>query len=153
RVAGEEVAVRAKIHTINGFSAHADRRDLLAWARQYRTDPLFFITHGEQGSSLALAKTFDENGIRSFIPEEGGEYSLVGNNGTARPGVLGTRAVVAVAGEAPGRRTIDAVLGDIVTLAAELREDGSSLPREEALALALSARTLLKTLKRRGAND
>ena len=153
RVAGEEVAVRAKIHTINGFSAHADRRDLLAWARQYRTDPLFFITHGEQGSSLALAKTFDENGIRSFIPEEGGEYSLVGNNGTARPGVLGTRAAVAVAGEAPGRRTIDAVLGDIVTLAAELREDGSSLPREEALALALAARTLLKTLKRRGADD
>ncbi len=154
RVAGEEVAVRAKIHTINGFSAHADRRDLLAWARQFRTDPLFFITHGEQESSLALSKTFDENGIRSFIPEEGGEYSLVGKNGAVSPpGMMGMRTAAAVAGETPGRRAVDAVLGDIVTLAAELREDGSSLPREEALNLALSARTLLKTLKRRGTED
>jgi len=154
RVAGEEVAVRAKIHTINGFSAHADRRDLLAWARQFRTDPLFFITHGEQESSLALSKTFDENGIRSFIPEEGGEYSLVGKNGAVSPpGMMGMRTAAAVAGETPGRRAVDAVLGDIVTLAAELREDGSSLPREEALNLALSARTLLKTLKRRGTDD
>lgn len=152
RVAGEEVAVKAKIHTINGFSAHADRRDLLAWARQFRTDPLFFITHGEQGSSLALAKTFEENGIRSFIPEEGGEYSLVGKKETALPSISGIQAS-SVPREVQTGRAIDAVLGDIVTLAAELKEDGSSVPQEEALNLALSARTLLKTLKRRGADD
>jgi len=29
----EEIPVRAKIHTINGFSAHADRQELLAWHR------------------------------------------------------------------------------------------------------------------------
>jgi metallo-beta-lactamase family protein len=43
----EEVAVRARIYTINGFSAHADQSELLAWhapARAART----FLVHGEE---------------------------------------------------------------------------------------------------------
>ncbi|TBR07509.1 MAG: MBL fold metallo-hydrolase, partial [Rugosibacter sp.] len=44
---GEEVLVRAKIYTINGFSAHADRDELLAWHRHSRA-PRTFLVHGEE---------------------------------------------------------------------------------------------------------
>jgi metallo-beta-lactamase family protein len=47
RLFGEEVSVRASIHTINGFSAHADQDELLAWHRQTGTPEHTFLVHGE----------------------------------------------------------------------------------------------------------
>jgi metallo-beta-lactamase family protein len=47
RIYGEEIPVRAKIHTINGFSAHADRDELLAWHRAISPDQTFLV-HGEE---------------------------------------------------------------------------------------------------------
>jgi len=43
---GEEIPVRAHIHTINGFSAHADRDELLAWHAHTRAKRTFLV-HGE----------------------------------------------------------------------------------------------------------
>ena len=43
---GEEISVRASIHTINGFSAHADQAELLAWHAQTRAARTFLV-HGE----------------------------------------------------------------------------------------------------------
>jgi len=143
------VAVKAKIHTINGFSAHADRRDLLAWATQFRTDPVFFITHGEPESSQALAKTFEENGIRSVVPEAGREYDLTGKGGKDLTAAKAP-VEVAVSPDVPcsGLGAVEAVLCEIVSIATELREDGSTVRGDEALNLAVSARTLLRSLKR-----
>ena len=45
---GEEVAVRAKIHTINGFSAHADQRELLAWRGSVDRVEETFVVHAEE---------------------------------------------------------------------------------------------------------
>jgi metallo-beta-lactamase family protein len=53
-VLGEDIVVRASIHTLGGFSAHADQRELLAWIAQFRNSPVIFIVHGEEQSSLAL---------------------------------------------------------------------------------------------------
>src|SRR5690606_32444816 len=47
RIHGSEIAVRASIHTINGFSAHADKDDLLAFARPTGTAKLVLV-HGEE---------------------------------------------------------------------------------------------------------
>ena len=47
KIFGEEVRVRAQVHTINGFSAHADRDELLAWHRQVAPDRTFLV-HGEE---------------------------------------------------------------------------------------------------------
>lgn len=55
---GEEIRVRASIHTINGFSAHADRDELLAWHSKI-APPRTFLVHGEEetmGSFATLLK-------------------------------------------------------------------------------------------------
>ncbi|HQT26709.1 MAG TPA: MBL fold metallo-hydrolase RNA specificity domain-containing protein, partial [Burkholderiales bacterium] len=44
---GREVPVRARIRTINGFSAHADQAELLAWHNSIGGDPQTFLVHGE----------------------------------------------------------------------------------------------------------
>lgn len=48
RIYGEEISVLAKIHTINGFSAHADQVELLAWHRKAGTPERTFLVHGEE---------------------------------------------------------------------------------------------------------
>lgn len=47
RLFGEEIPVRARIYTINGFSAHADQRELLAWHRQTGEPSVTFLVHGD----------------------------------------------------------------------------------------------------------
>jgi len=39
--------VRAAIHTINGFSGHADQQELLAWRRAVGGGTTTFLVHGE----------------------------------------------------------------------------------------------------------
>ena len=55
---GERVAVAAKVHTINGFSAHADRGQLLTWHAATGAARTFLV-HGEAAtmSSFATALT------------------------------------------------------------------------------------------------
>jgi metallo-beta-lactamase family protein len=53
KVFREDVAVRAKVHTIGGFSAHADQKELLGWLeRLERPGMLVNLIHGEEQSSL-----------------------------------------------------------------------------------------------------
>lgn len=47
RIFGEEIPVRAKVYTINGFSAHADQAELLAWHRAIGTPERTFLVHGD----------------------------------------------------------------------------------------------------------
>jgi metallo-beta-lactamase family protein len=49
RVLGEDIAVRARVYTINGFSAHADQAELLSWHR-HTAAPRTFLTHGEEAT-------------------------------------------------------------------------------------------------------
>ena len=55
RILGEQVPVRAEIHTINGFSAHADQKELLAWQERIANKQMIVLVHGEQGSMQAFA--------------------------------------------------------------------------------------------------
>lgn len=78
RIAGEVVNVNAQIHTIGGFSAHADRTDLLGWAERFRpTMPKFFVTHGEAEAAQSLAEALKTRGFEALVPELDQEVALV----------------------------------------------------------------------------
>ena len=73
KIFGEEVTVRAKIHTIGGFSAHADREELLKWLRYFDPKPsATVIVHGEPSSSLAFSNYVSEE-LNTFpiVPQLG----------------------------------------------------------------------------------
>ncbi|GAW91857.1 MBL fold metallo-hydrolase RNA specificity domain-containing protein [Calderihabitans maritimus] len=71
RIHGEEIAVRAEIRSIEGFSAHADQPALLNWVRSFKEPPRkIFVTHGEEASSLTLAQLIKEElGIEATVPQ------------------------------------------------------------------------------------
>jgi metallo-beta-lactamase family protein len=53
---GEKVAVKAQVHTLGGFSAHAGQSDLLTWFSAIApSKPRVILTHGEDGPRHALA--------------------------------------------------------------------------------------------------
>jgi metallo-beta-lactamase family protein len=54
RILGDDVPVRAAIHTIGGFSAHADQADLLKW-HGHTGAARTFLTHGEEDTMHAFA--------------------------------------------------------------------------------------------------
>lgn len=63
RIYGEKVPVRAKIHTINGFSAHADQAELLAWHRQTGNPERTFLVHGEEEVMRQFAASLKETEV------------------------------------------------------------------------------------------
>ena len=63
RILGEDVPVRARVHTINGFSAHADQAELLRWhgaTGAART----FLTHGEEDAMRAFASRLGKTQVQ-----------------------------------------------------------------------------------------
>lgn len=68
RIHGEKVAVRAKAHTLGGFSAHASQTDLLKWfSATAPSKPRVVLTHGESGPREALAAQIQQ---RFHLPSE-----------------------------------------------------------------------------------
>jgi metallo-beta-lactamase family protein len=53
QIFGETVPVRAHIHTINGFSAHADRDELIAWHAATGKPKTTFLVHGDPERGMA----------------------------------------------------------------------------------------------------
>ncbi len=70
RIFGEAIAVRGRIHTIGGLSAHADRDDLLAWLAPV-PDAKVRLVHGEPDALEAFATTLRDRGYDAAPVEEG----------------------------------------------------------------------------------
>ncbi len=61
KIYGEDVAVRATVHTLGGFSAHADRDGLLGWMSGIKNKNLkVFVVHGEEKAALSFAGSVKE---------------------------------------------------------------------------------------------
>ncbi len=73
RLFGEDIPVRAEVHSIGGLSAHADQAALLDWAGHFRRPPaLTFVVHGEPEAAQVLADRLRQKpGWRVTIPEHG----------------------------------------------------------------------------------
>jgi metallo-beta-lactamase family protein len=70
--------VRATVHTLGGFSAHAGQSGLLAWAEAFqRSNPRIFLTHGEDGPRAALRERLRSRfSLDSSMPYYGDEVEL-----------------------------------------------------------------------------
>lgn len=75
---GETVAVKADIHTLGGFSAHAGQKDLLGWfSAMANARPKVFLTHGEDAARQALATEIQNRFLlKSTLPSLGDTIEL-----------------------------------------------------------------------------
>jgi metallo-beta-lactamase family protein len=78
RLFGEEYAVRAKVFTIGGLSAHADRSALLGWLSHFRRPPRqTWVVHGEPLPAYSLCEAINQKpGWRAAVPTQGSVVDL-----------------------------------------------------------------------------
>lgn len=84
RIFGEEVPLEAQVEVLSGYSAHADRTELLTWLRAVRqhgvadgrAQPHVYLVHGESDAQDAFAELLREDGFTVSIPSSGDVVSL-----------------------------------------------------------------------------
>ena len=71
RIFNEDVNVKAKVYTINGFSAHAGQTQLLDWLSHFENRAMqVFLVHGEYSAQQVLAGLMRERfGFEVLIPD------------------------------------------------------------------------------------
>ncbi|SKA80365.1 metallo-beta-lactamase family protein [Paucidesulfovibrio gracilis DSM 16080] len=97
RLFGEDVAVKARVFTINGFSGHAGQSELLDWVSRFHADRMkIFLVHGEPAAQQEFAGLLQERfGLDVHIPDHleeavlapGEVLETVRHAETARPSV------------------------------------------------------------------
>jgi metallo-beta-lactamase family protein len=68
---GQRITIRAGIHTLEGFSAHADQKDLLNFIGRMRSPPRQVrLVHGDERAKQALASQLRQRhpGLEVLLP-------------------------------------------------------------------------------------
>lgn len=75
---GNNIPVNCNIRAIGGYSAHADKQQLLNWIDGTEDNlKQIFIVHGEKEQSNKLSKTIEDKfGTESIVPEYGSSVEL-----------------------------------------------------------------------------
>ena len=77
-ISKKEYPVHAKIHKINGFSAHGDQEYLVNFAKNLSNNPdIIFLTHGEADARKDLKAALLQEGFKNIlIPEKNKTFKL-----------------------------------------------------------------------------
>jgi metallo-beta-lactamase family protein len=115
RIFNEEVVVKAKVFTINGFSAHAGQSQLLDWLGHFQTKGIqVFLIHGEYAAQQEFAGIVRSRfGLEVSIPDYLEEVTLKAGPELAR---------VAYPEKAAPRIDWGFLIADMETRLAQLRE-------------------------------
>jgi len=77
RIHGNEVAVKAHVHTIGGLSAHGDQADLLRWYSAFENSPPVCLVHGDPDASDRLRLELNARGTPAELARPGGRMNLL----------------------------------------------------------------------------
>ncbi len=73
KVFHEDILIKASIHTVNGFSAHADQASIVRWVSQMEDLKKVYLIHGEKDKQVILRSVLkNQVGLKAHIvePEE-----------------------------------------------------------------------------------
>lgn len=77
RTGGDEIAVKATIHTLGGFSAHASQSQLVDWISNFKKPyPRLFLVHGENDTKIEFQKRLAQGGWSAEIPAKNESISF-----------------------------------------------------------------------------
>jgi len=76
RIFGVERELRARVVTLDGFSAHADHDELVSWICRAHADgrsPRVALVHGEPAAQDALREALEARGVREVLAARPGD--------------------------------------------------------------------------------
>ncbi|MEP0984315.1 MBL fold metallo-hydrolase [Ekhidna sp.] len=77
KIFGEDVKVNAKVHVLEGLSAHADQDELVEWSGHIHSSPkMTFLIHGEKEQASVLKRRLVGKGWNVTIPDYLEGYTL-----------------------------------------------------------------------------
>jgi metallo-beta-lactamase family protein len=87
KIMGEEIVVGAKIYNMTGFSAHADKDQMMAiYKGMLRKPKAFFVVHGEYDSAAVFADSLrSELGTAAYVPNFGDTAIIDGTEWRIEP--------------------------------------------------------------------
>ena len=82
KIFGEEIQVNAEIHSLEGFSGHADKEGIMWWIKGFKNQPQkIFVVHGEEEATEEISRKIEEElNIVTYIPELGESLFIEGKN-------------------------------------------------------------------------
>jgi len=82
KIFGEEIQVNAEIHSLEGFSGHADKEGIMWWIKGFKSQPQkIFVVHGEEEATKEISRKIKEElNIVTHIPELGESLSIEGEH-------------------------------------------------------------------------
>ncbi|MFT4727855.1 MAG: metallo-beta-lactamase family protein [Granulosicoccus sp.] len=73
KIWGQQIRVRAKIHTIGGLSAHADQQGMIDWYANFENKPPALLVHGEKKAMKALSDRLSSEFDAVAVPAKRGK--------------------------------------------------------------------------------